>query len=256
VIRRRPGPVGVMADDELLAAIRQEIAESPFIGEAQEAPRSPGSARHPDVGQARAAPHPRGGAAGAHAAGPQALQAPARREDHRDGAADTLWATDATEAHTRRDGRCAVFALVDHASGEAWVDASPKMDRWAAADLLREVCTERFGSVDTAVAAGLALRYGGGPCFRSAPYQAEIDFLGISRSPAYHYEPETNGCVEKFNQTLKEEILWIEHFDTIGELRARIRQFAADYRPSWLLERHGYRTPAQARDTLRQAALA
>ena len=29
---------------------------------------------------------------------------------------DTLWATDATEAWTRGEGRCAVFVLVDHAS--------------------------------------------------------------------------------------------------------------------------------------------
>ena len=39
-------------------------------------------------------------------------------------------------------------------------------------------------------------------------------FLGIARSPAFHYEPETNGCVEKFIQTLKEQILWIERFAT------------------------------------------
>ena len=132
---------------------------------------------------------------------------------------DTLWATDATEAHTRHEGRCAVFVIIDHASGEAWVDAAPRMDRWAAADLLREVTTKRFGSVDRAVAAGLALRYDGGPCFRSDHYQAEIDHLGIARSPAYHYEPETNGCVEKFIQTLKEQVLWIERFDTLEQLR-------------------------------------
>jgi len=142
---------------------------------------------------------------------------------------DTLWATDATEAHTRAEGRCAVFAIVDHASGEAWLHASPRMDRWAAADLLREVCTERFESVDAAVAGGLALRYDGGPCFRSAHFQAEIDFLGIARSPAFHYEPETNGCVEKFIQTLKEQVLWIERFDNLHELRARIRHFARDF---------------------------
>ncbi len=112
----------------------------------------------------------------------------------------------------------------------------------AAADLLREVCTERFGSVEQAVAARLALRYDGGPCFRAAHYQAEINFLGIARSPAYHYEPETNGCVEKFNQTLKEQVLWIEHFDTLEQLRARIRRFARDFNQHWLLERHGYRT--------------
>jgi putative transposase len=129
------------------------------------------------------------------------------------------------------------------------------MDRWAAADLLREVCNERFGSVETAVAAGLALRYDGGPCFCSHHYQAEIDFLGITRSPAFHYEPETNGCVEKFLQTLKEQVLWIERFDTLDELRIRIRKFAVDFNEHWLLERHGYRTPRQARDALRQPAM-
>jgi hypothetical protein len=40
------------------------------------------------------------------------------------------------------------------------------MDRFAAADLLREVCAEPFRSVDRAVAAGLALRYDGGACQR------------------------------------------------------------------------------------------
>ena len=60
-----------------------------------------------------------------------------------------------------------------------------------------------YGSVDAAVASGLALRYDGGPCFRSEHYQVEIDYLGIARSPAYHYEPETNGCAEKF----KEQVL-------------------------------------------------
>ena len=104
----------------------------------------------------------------------------------------------------RAERRSAIFAIVDHASSEVSCDASLRMDRWAAADLLREVTTERFGSVERAVAAGLALRYDGGPCFRSAHYQAEIDNLGTARSPAYHYAPETNGCVERFMGILKE----------------------------------------------------
>lgn len=124
------------------------------------------------------------------------------------------------------------------------------MDRFAAADLLREVCTERFGSVEQAVAAGLALRYDGGPCFRSQHYQTEIDHLGIARSPAYHYEPETNGCVERFIQTLKEQVLWIERFDTFEQLRHAVRDFARLYNRDWLLERHGYRTPTEARQHL------
>jgi transposase InsO family protein len=168
------------------------------------------------------------------------------------GVPDTLWATDATEAWSR-EGRAAVFAVVDHATGEAWADAALRMDRFAAADLLREVCSERFGSVERAVAAGLALRYDGGPCFRSEHYQAEIDHLGIARSPAYHYEPETNGCVEKFIQTLKEQVLWIERFDSFEQLRQAVRDFARLYNHDWLLERHGYLTPIEARERLRTA---
>ena len=137
--------------------------------------------------------------------------------------------------------------MIDHASGEAWADAGLRMDRFAAADLLREVCAKRFGSVDAAVASGLALRYDGGPCFRSEHYQVEIDHLGIARSPAYHYEPETNGCAEKFIQTLKEQILWLERFATFEALRSGVREFAVTYNREWLLERHGYRTPTEAR---------
>jgi putative transposase len=163
---------------------------------------------------------------------------------------DTLWATDATEAWTRQEGRCAVFVIVDHASNEVWYDAARRMDRFAAADLLREVCSERFGSVEQAVAAGLALRYDGGSCFRSDHYQTEIDHLGIARSPAFHYEPETNGVAEKALQTLKEQVLWIGRFDTLDELRTAVRTFGRTYNQQWLIERHGYRTPTETREHL------
>jgi transposase InsO family protein len=163
---------------------------------------------------------------------------------------DTLWATDATEGFSDREGRCAVFVVVDHGSGELFFDASHRMDRFAAADLLREVCAERFGSVERAVSAGLSLRYDGGPCFRSDHYQVEIDHLGISRSPAYHYEPETNGCAEKAIQTLKEQVLWICRFETFEELRAAVRAFGRTYNESWLLERHGHRTPIEVRELM------
>ena len=120
---------------------------------------------------------------------------------------DELWATDPTEARTHEDGRCAVFAIVHHCTGEASVGAAPRMDRLAAADLLREAIADRCGTVEADTAAGLKLRHDGGSCFRSAHYQAELDHLGIERSPAFHYEPETNGVVEKCIQTLNEQVL-------------------------------------------------
>jgi putative transposase len=50
--------------------------------------------------------------------------------------------------------------------------------------------------------------------------------------------PETNGCAEKFIQTLKEQVLWIERFATFEELRAAVRRFAANHNCEWVLERH------------------
>lgn len=244
-----------MPDHELLVAIRREIAESPFVGEGHKKITARLRLRGICTSRKRVLRLTR--EAGLLAPTPKVRKRAKRLHTGRitTDTPDELWATDPTEAWTRQDGRCAVFAIVDHCTGEAWVDAAPRMDRFAAADLLREAIADRFGSVEADVAAGLKLRHDGGSCFRSAHYQAEIDFLGIDRSPAFHYQPETNGIVEKFIQTLKEQVLWIERYDTLEQLRARIRRFAADYNEHWLLERHGYRTPRQAREALRQATV-
>jgi transposase InsO family protein len=248
--RRRPGPVGALPDHELLAAIRREIDASPFVGEGHKKLAARLRRRGICTSRKRVLRLMRDH--GLLAPTPQIRRRAKRLHDGRitTDTPDELWATDPTEAWTRHDGRCAVFAIVDHGTGEAWVDAAPRMDRWAAADLLREAIIDRFGSVEAGAATGLKLRHDGGSCFRSAHYQAEIDHLGIDRSPAFHYEPETNGVVEKFIQTLKEQVLWIERFDTLEQLRARSRQFAADYNEHWLLERHGYRSPRDARARL------
>ena len=253
--RRRPGPIGAMTDTQLLAAIRGVLADSPFVGEGHRKVWAR-LRRERGVHTSRKRVLRLTREAGLLAPTAQVRKRAARLHEGTITVTvpDTLWATDATEGHSR-EGRSAVFAIIDHASGEVWTDASLRMDRWAAADLLRETCTERFGSVQRAVAAGLALRYDGGPCFRSAHFQAEIDHLGIARSPAYHYEPETNGCIERFMGTLKEQVLRIERFDTHEQLRARVREFARTYNHSWLLERHAYRTPIEAREHLLRQAL-
>jgi transposase InsO family protein len=239
-----------MPDDELLRAIRREIDESPFVGEGHKKITARLRQRGICTSRKRVLRLTRG--AGLLAPTPQVRRRARRLHDGTITVSvpDTLWATDATEGWSVADGRCAIFAIVDHASGEAWLDAAPRMDRWAAADLLREAVLDRFGSVEVGAAAGLKLRHDGGSCFRSGHYQAEIDHLGIDRSPAFVYEPETNGVVEKFLQTLKEQVLWIERFDTLEQLRTRVRQFTRDYNQHWLLERHGYRSPRQAHAAL------
>jgi len=149
-----------------------------------------------------------------------------------------------------------VFAIVDHCTGEAWIDAAPRMNRCAAADPRRAAISDRFGSLEADAAAELTLRHDGGSGFRSAHSQAEITHFGINRSPALHYKPETNGVAETFIHTLKKQVLLIERFNTLKQLRARIRQFAHHYNQHRPLKRHDYRTPRQARDALHQPTTA
>ena len=67
---------------------------------------------------------------------------------------------------------------------------------------------------------------------------------------AYGCASETNGCAERAIQALKEQLLWIERFETFEQLRAAVRAFGRLYNAEWLLERHGYRTPIEAREHL------
>src|SRR3954464_960197 len=122
MIRRRPGPVGAMTDAELLAAIRREIAESPFVGEGHKKLRARLALRGIHTSGKRVLRLTR--EAGLLAPTPQVRKRSRRLHDGTITVTvpDTLWATDGTEAHTRAEGRCAVFAIVDHASGEAWLE--------------------------------------------------------------------------------------------------------------------------------------
>ena len=67
-------------------------------------------------------------------------------------------------------------------------------------------------------------------------------------------EPECAGVAERFIRTLKEECIHLHDFETLKEARAVIGTFIEHYNNGWLLQRHGYMTPARARDRLRRKA--
>ena len=97
------------------------------------------------------------------------------------------------------------------------------------------------------MARGLKLRHDHGSNYMSGDFQDEIECLGIEASPSFVRQPEGNGVAERFIRTLKENLLWVRTFDTIEELRAALVEFATRYNETWLVARHGYRTPAQVR---------
>jgi hypothetical protein len=69
----------------------------------------------------------------------------------------------------------------------------------------------------------------------------------MTSSPSFVRDPEGNGVAERSIRTLKENLLWVRHFATVAELVESLREFRWRYNELWLIQRHGYRTPSQAR---------
>jgi transposase InsO family protein len=243
----RRGPLGACSDAELLKHIRAEILGSRLHGEGYR--KIWARLRH--AGIRSSARRVR------RLMGQHGLLAPHRvgRPEPRahDGTiatmvVDVMWGTDMTETITVAEGRARVFVAVDHCSGECvGSHAARSGNRFEALEPVRQGVLRHFGRIEKGVAKGLALRHDHGSNYMAGDFQAEIAFLGIESSPSFVRQPEGNGVAERFIRTLKENFLWVHTFDTIEELRRGLQEFVAHYNATWLVARHGYRTPNQVR---------
>jgi transposase InsO family protein len=77
-------------------------------------------------------------------------------------------------------------------------------------------------------------------------FQNQIRFWGISPSHAFVGEPETNGTIERLFRTLKGQIVHGRICQTIDEIRAAVRAFAACYNAAWLIAKTCLRSPRVA----------
>jgi len=244
---RRPGPVGPMPDEALVEAIRKLLADSPFHGEGYRKiwarlrfagirtskrrvlrlTREHGLQAPGRVGR----PH-----------GSKAHDGTIRTER-----VDEMWGTDLTSTMTG-EGQASIFVTVDHASTQCvGIHAARRATRFEALEPLRQSVRACFGAFAERIASGLKLRHDHGSQFVADDFQREVAFLGIESSPAFVREPEGNGCVERFIRTLKENLLWVRRFDTIEDLRLALHAFKDIYNRTWIVERHGYQTPAAVR---------
>lgn len=246
---QRRGRPPVLDDAGLLEQIRAVIAESPFHGEGHRkiwarlrVGKQVRSSQRRVLRVMRAA----------------GLLAPARQPDliverPHDGTIiterpDVMWGTDATATVTLLNGQVMIFAAIDHCTAECvGIHAAIHGDRFEALEPVRQGVREHFGDIAAAVAAGLTMRHDNGSQYTSADFQAELRFLGITSSPAFVRQPEGNGCIERFFRTLKEQLLWVKHFRDVEELRQGLLAFKETYNQEWLIERLGFRSPAQAR---------
>ena len=164
---------------------------------------------------------------------------------------DQRWGTDLTAVQTVEEGQVSVLIAVDHCTVECvGIHAAKHATRFEALEPIRQGVKARFGHYTAGVAQGLQVRHDHGSQYTSAAFQKELVFLGIESSPGWVREPQTNGCAERFIRTLKEQLLWVRVFRNAEELRLALHAWVKVYNEQWLIERHGYRSPAQVRRDL------
>lgn len=163
-------------------------------------------------------------------------------------APDVMWATDGSKIMTVDDGWVWFFGIIEHWNAEClgW-HVCKKGDRFAAIEALTAGVRSRYGSTQAGVARGLKLRMDNGSQFTSEHFLRQVGYFGISPSFGFVKEPETNGVVERFHRTLKEQVIHGRVYRNVEELRKSIAEFIVNYNQSWLLEKLGYRSPAEAR---------
>ena len=160
---------------------------------------------------------------------------------------NAMWGTDGTKIFTLDDGWCWLFTAIEHWNAECvgWHIAKTG-DRFAALQPISMALTQRFGSVCAGVARGLALRMDNGSQYLSGHFQNQIKFWGIAPSFAFVSQPQTNGVAERFNKTLKEQVIYGRTYRNIEELRVALTAFMERYNQHWLIEKLGFRSPKQA----------
>ena len=251
----RRGPKPEVSDAEIVGAIREVLASTPFHGEGYRKVRARLAHRGLRVGGKRVLRLMR-----VHGLlAPRRLGPPNGNPAH-DGTIiterpDEMWGTDATRFYTEADGWCWFFGAIDHHLDEivGW-HVAKLGDRWAALEPIRQGVRHAFGTFAKDIARGLKIRCDWGPQYIADAWINEVKWLGITISPTYVGEPECNGVIERFMRTLKEQCLYLHRFETLAEARRIIAEFIERYNREWLIERLGYRTPAQARAEAWRAA--
>jgi len=252
----RRGPKPVVSDADLLAAIRADLARSPWSGEGhrkvwarlrvQDGLRVARKRvlrlmrEHALLSPHRARPRPAG--------------------DHDrtivTAAPNVMWATDGTQVATVRDGKVWLFAAVEHWNAEAlgW-HVGKRGTRHEALQAMGMAVHEQFGHLGRDAARGVQLRHDHGSCFMAEDFQTQIRAWGMTPSFAFVGEPQTNGVVERFFRTLKEQVVHGRVFETLEDVRDAVRAFITRYNAEWLVEKNGYLSPHALRRQHELAAM-
>jgi transposase InsO family protein len=242
------GPKVALDDNTLLTLIREDLAASPFKGEGHR--KVFGRLRYVAghrVGRNRVlrlmrwhrllSPH-------------RVAAVPAKAHDGRicTDAPNVRWATDGAKVWTSEEGWLWVFTTIEHWNAELLGHHVCKRgDRLAAYEPVAQAVERIFGSTRADAARGVELRHDHGSQYLTDYFQGQSRFHGFTPSFAFVGEPQTNGVVERFNRTLKEQIIHGRTYKNREELAAALSTFADLYNREWRLEKLRYLSPLEAR---------
>jgi putative transposase len=279
--RARRGPKPKVSDADLLAAIRADLAASPFTGEGHRKVWARLRAlRDIRVGRNRVLRLMR----------ENQLLSPYRRPQGapvaHDGTITTdrpnvMWGTDGMRIETVEDGWVWVFcaaalhpslrsgpplrgvlrplgwSAVDHYDACCvGIHAVKIGNRFAALQPIAQGLKAEFGATGADAGRGLILRMDNGTQYTADDFLNPVKFWGITPSFAFVAEPQTNGVAERFNRTLKEQVIHGRLFRNLEEVRAAVTAFRDRYNRHWRLEKLGFMSPLEARQAyaMRKAA--
>jgi transposase InsO family protein len=159
-------------------------------------------------------------------------------------APNMMWAIDGTQISTVRDGKVWLFATAEPRDAEAlgW-HVSKRGTRREALQAMGVAVQEQFGHLGRDAARGVRLRHDHGSCFMAEDFQNQLRAWGMTPSRAFVGQPETNGVIERFLRTLKEQVVHGRILQTLDEVRDAVRAFTARYNAEWPVEKNGYLSP-------------
>lgn len=248
---KKRGRKPIVDDEELLEKIRDTIASVPFFGEGYKKVCHRLNKAGIKVGKSRVqrlmrendlmSPY-------------RHRQARKKKSEHKGAiitdAPNVMWATDGKKFWVADKGWCWLFPVIDHFNDEIIAFSVAKTgNRFAAMEPIRTAVNKRFGKIEKGICEGigLLLRLDHGSQYDSNDFRKEMDFLGVEMSHAFVRSPECNGCVERFNRTIEEEVFSVNTFMTLEEAETAVAKFVDDYNHGWILHRLNLQSPIEYR---------
>lgn len=159
-----------------------------------------------------------------------------------------MWGGNGAKVFTLDDGWGWIFACVEHWNSECiGHHVTKRGDRFAVLEPVAPGILSEFGSVEAGSACGLSLRTDHGGQYLSDHFQKQIRAWGIAPSFAFLEQSQTNGMVERFFRTLKEQVIYGRVYRNLEEVRQAVSAFADIYNSQWPIEKNGYLSPTDAR---------